>query len=150
MQSAQCHPSRIRETRWRVLPVEPKVCPSATSARALSARLAQAHVGVIAWSRTGDPDLDDWGAPEVMVRTGVIPDELEQAGRFDFHYKPPAVLACDRCHLPRMSVVFSSASKDARRGLASTMPLPSRPGANPGQQFGCLDAVASCNPALRR
>ena len=44
-----------------IVPVEPKACPSAASARALAARLAQSHVGVIAWSRTGDPDLGDWG-----------------------------------------------------------------------------------------
>jgi len=36
-------------------------------ARALAARLAQTHVGVIAWSRTGNPDLGDWGPPEVLV-----------------------------------------------------------------------------------
>jgi hypothetical protein len=61
-------------------PVQPKVCPSAGSARALAARLAQSHVGVIAWSRMGDPDLGEWGPPEVLVRTGVIPDEYEAGG----------------------------------------------------------------------
>jgi hypothetical protein len=40
-----------------VVPVQPKVCPSAGSARALGARLAPTHAGVIAWSRTGAPDL---------------------------------------------------------------------------------------------
>jgi hypothetical protein len=63
-----------------IVPVEPKACPSAASARALAARLAQTHVGVIAWSRTGDPDLGDWGPPVVLVRTGVIPDEFEVGG----------------------------------------------------------------------
>lgn len=63
-----------------IVPVQPKVCPSAGSARALAARLAQTHVGVIAWSRTGDPDLGEWGPPEVLVRTGVIPDEYEAGG----------------------------------------------------------------------
>lgn len=38
------------------------------------------HVGVIAWSRTGNPDLGDWGPPEVLVRTGIIPDEFEAGG----------------------------------------------------------------------
>jgi hypothetical protein len=42
-----------------IVPVQPKVCPSAGSARALAARLAPTHAGVIAWSRTGDPDLGD-------------------------------------------------------------------------------------------
>src|ERR1700730_12647846 len=63
-----------------IVPVEPKACPSAASARALAARLAQTHVGVIAWSRTGNPDLGDWGPPEILVRTGVIPDEFEAGG----------------------------------------------------------------------
>jgi hypothetical protein len=54
--------------------------PSAGSARALAARLAQTHIGVIAWSRTGDPELGDWGPPVVLIRTGVIPDEFEAGG----------------------------------------------------------------------
>jgi hypothetical protein len=54
--------------------------PSAAAARALAARLAQTHVSVIAWSRTGDPDLGDWGPPEILVRTGVIPAEFETGG----------------------------------------------------------------------
>jgi hypothetical protein len=63
-----------------IVPAEPKACPSAGSARALAARLAQTHVGVIAWSRTGDPELGDWDPPVVLVRTGVIPDEFEAGG----------------------------------------------------------------------
>jgi hypothetical protein len=53
-----------------IVPVEPKACPSAASARALAARLAQTHVGVIAWSRTGDPDLGDI-RPGEATRTGL-------------------------------------------------------------------------------
>jgi hypothetical protein len=63
-----------------IVPVQPKVCPSAGSARALAVRLAPTHAGVIAWSRTGDPDLGEWGPPEVPVRTGMIPDEYEAGG----------------------------------------------------------------------
>src|SRR5258708_39236536 len=63
-----------------IVPTEPKACPSAASARALAARLAQTHYGVIAWSRTGDPDLGDWGPAEELVRSGVIPDEFETGG----------------------------------------------------------------------
>jgi hypothetical protein len=83
MGHALAHPSRragIRGKDGGIVPVEPKACPSAGSALALAARLAQTHVGVIAWSRTGDPDLGDWGPPEVLVRTGVIPDEFEARG----------------------------------------------------------------------
>jgi hypothetical protein len=57
-----------------IVPVEPEACPCAGCARALAARLAQTYVGVIAWSRKGDPELGDWGSPEVLVPTGVIPD----------------------------------------------------------------------------
>jgi hypothetical protein len=70
----------FEEQEGSVVPVQPKVCPSAGSARTLAARLAQTHAGVIAWSRTGDPDLGDWGPPEVLVRTGTIPDEYETGG----------------------------------------------------------------------
>ena len=44
-----------------VMAAEPKSCPSAGAARALAARLALTHAGVIAWSRTGEPELGDWG-----------------------------------------------------------------------------------------
>jgi hypothetical protein len=46
----------------------------------MAAQLALAHVGVIAWSRTGDPDLGDWKAPDVLCRLGVIPEEFEMGG----------------------------------------------------------------------
>ena len=70
----------FEERKGSIIPVQPKVCPSAGSARALAARLAQNHAGVIVWSRTGNPDLGDWGPSEVLVRTGVIPDEYEAGG----------------------------------------------------------------------
>jgi hypothetical protein len=73
----------FEEREGAIVPVQPKVCPSAGSARALAAQLAQTHVGVIAWSRTGDPDLGDWGPPAVLVRTGVIPDEYEAGGEVE-------------------------------------------------------------------
>lgn len=63
-----------------IVAAEPKTCPSAGSARALAARLASNHVGVIAWSRTGDPELGDWEPAVELVRTGTIPDEFEASG----------------------------------------------------------------------
>jgi hypothetical protein len=27
----------------------------------------------------GDPELGDWGPPEILLRTGVIPDEWQSA-----------------------------------------------------------------------
>jgi hypothetical protein len=70
----------FEEREGAIVPIQPKVCPSAGSARALAARLAQTHVGVIAWSRTGDSDLGDWGPPEVLARIGVVSDEYEAGG----------------------------------------------------------------------
>ena len=63
-----------------VVAAEPKTCPSAGAARSLAARLAQTHVGVIAWSRTGEPELGDWQPAVELVRTGTIPDEFETSG----------------------------------------------------------------------
>lgn len=60
-----------------VMAVEPKSCPSAGSARALAARLALTHAGVIAWSRTGEPELGDWGPAVELTRAGTIPDEFD-------------------------------------------------------------------------
>ena len=60
----------FEEREGAIVPIQPKVCPSAGSARALAARLAPTHVGVIAWSRTGDPDLGEWGPPEILIRGG--------------------------------------------------------------------------------
>lgn len=38
-------------------------------------RLAEARAGVIAFSRTGDPKLGDWGDAEVLFQSGVVPEE---------------------------------------------------------------------------
>ena len=60
-----------------VMAAEPKSCPSAGAARALAARLALTHAGVIAWSRTGEPELGDWGPAVELMRAGTIPDEFD-------------------------------------------------------------------------
>ena len=60
-----------------VMATEPKSCPSAGSARALAGRLARTHAGVIAWSRTGEPELGDWGPAVELVRSGTIPEEFD-------------------------------------------------------------------------
>ncbi len=36
--------------------------------------LSERHAGVIAWSRTADPDLGEFGEPVELVRYGDIPD----------------------------------------------------------------------------
>ena len=66
-----------------IVAAEPKSCPSAGAARSLAARLAQTHVGVIAWSRTGEPEFGDWQPAVELVRTGKIPDEFDTSGGAD-------------------------------------------------------------------
>jgi hypothetical protein len=39
-------------------------------------RLAESRVGVIAFSRTGDPKLGDWDDAVILWRTGVVPEEM--------------------------------------------------------------------------
>jgi hypothetical protein len=81
MTSSTLHVVQAFEERdGGIAPIQPRVCASADSARALAARLARDHIGVIAWSRTGNPDLGVWGPPEVLLRIGVIPDEYETGG----------------------------------------------------------------------
>ena len=63
-----------------IVPVKPNAAPGEASARALAQMLAVSYVGVIAWSRTGDPDLGEWGPPETIFSTGLIPDEFEAGG----------------------------------------------------------------------
>jgi hypothetical protein len=63
-----------------IAPAEPRACPSASYARSLAARLASTSTGVIAWSRTGDPELGEWQPAVVLARIGTIPDEFEAGG----------------------------------------------------------------------
>lgn len=60
--------------------LEPKAAPGEASARALAKMMAITHVGVIAWSKTGDPDLGQWEQPKELFRAGVIPDQFEAGG----------------------------------------------------------------------
>ena len=66
-----------------IVAAEPKSCPSAGAARSLAARLAQTHVGVIAWSQTGEPEFGDWQPAVELVRSGKIPDEFDTSGGAD-------------------------------------------------------------------
>jgi hypothetical protein len=45
----------------------------------ISARLFQC-ADLIAWSRTGDPELGDWQPAIKLFRTGTIPDEFDSSG----------------------------------------------------------------------
>lgn len=60
--------------------LEPVAYQSASQARVAAHSLAQTHVGVIAWSRSADPDIGEYGEPEVLVRLGMIPEWFDEGG----------------------------------------------------------------------
>ena len=70
----------FKEEDGATIAVKPNAAPGEASARALAEVLAITYIGVIAWSRTGNPDLGEWGPPDILVRTGIIPDEYEAGG----------------------------------------------------------------------
>ena len=53
---------------------EPKQMQSEERAKAEAARLADKHDAVIAFSRTAEPDLGEYGAPVELARFGEVPD----------------------------------------------------------------------------
>lgn len=50
--------------------------PSELIARSRAARLALAHEGAVAFSRTGDPDAGDFQDAVVLVRYGEVPADV--------------------------------------------------------------------------
>jgi len=62
-----------------IVPVEPKPAPQQLLPCVGYAACADPRWRY-RWSRTGDADPGDWGPPEELVRTGVIPDEFEAGG----------------------------------------------------------------------
>lgn len=39
-------------------------------------RLAESRAGVIAFSRSGDPNLGDWSDAEVLYQDGLVPEDV--------------------------------------------------------------------------
>ena len=70
----------FKEEDGATIAVKPNAAPGEASARALAQVLAITYVGVIAWSRTGDPDLGEWGPPQIIFKVGLIPDQFEAGG----------------------------------------------------------------------
>jgi len=59
---------------------QPQQAPSASAAISRAKALAAKHAGVIAWSRTADPDTGDYGDPVELIRLGTIPDWFDETG----------------------------------------------------------------------
>lgn len=53
---------------------QPQQFDSEDRARRLARDLSTRHAGVIAWSRTADPDLGEYGEPVELARYGEVPD----------------------------------------------------------------------------
>jgi hypothetical protein len=53
---------------------EPREMPSEDRARLAAMELAPHHAGILAWSRTADPQLGEYGEPVELARYGLVPD----------------------------------------------------------------------------
>ncbi len=53
---------------------EPREMPNEDRAKLAAADLAKLHAGVIAWSRTADPQLGEYGEPVELARHGAVPE----------------------------------------------------------------------------
>ena len=53
---------------------EPRPATSEQAAKAEARTLKDKHAGVIAWSRTANPDHGEYGEPTVLAQYGDVPD----------------------------------------------------------------------------
>lgn len=53
---------------------DPREFQDAARAKREAQMIADKHAGVIAWQRSADPSLGEFGAPEVLFQQGKIPD----------------------------------------------------------------------------
>lgn len=53
---------------------EPREMPSEHRAKLTAQDLSHHHAGVIAWSRTANPQLGEYGEPVVIAKFGVVPE----------------------------------------------------------------------------
>jgi hypothetical protein len=67
----------IQEIDGELVPGEAIQAENEEKARALAKKLAGTHAGVIAWTRSADPDLGEYGPPQVIVKRGKVPADLE-------------------------------------------------------------------------
>jgi len=53
---------------------EPREMPSEFAATTAARMAANKYAGVVAWSRTADPDIGEYGPPEVLFTAGDVPE----------------------------------------------------------------------------
>lgn len=65
--------------RGRLVDGQPQTTQSADLARRLADRIREQHDGVVAFSRTGDPETGDWEDAVILAAYGRVPPEVESA-----------------------------------------------------------------------
>jgi hypothetical protein len=65
------------EIEGQLVAMEAVQCESEGKAKALAEKLSKTHAGVLAWTRSADPNIGEYGPPTEIVRMGRIPDEIE-------------------------------------------------------------------------
>ena len=53
---------------------EPREMPTEFAATTAARVAADKYAGVVAWSRTADPDIGEYGPPIVLFQAGEVPD----------------------------------------------------------------------------
>ena len=54
--------------------IEPIQADNTERALRMAKELAGKHAGVIAWSRSAEPDVGEYGEPEVIFQSGTVPE----------------------------------------------------------------------------
>lgn len=72
--------TKLEDEDGTIVAEPPVQLPSAHMATTRAKFLAGKHAGVIAWSRTVDPDAGDYGNPVELVRLGAIPEWFDETG----------------------------------------------------------------------
>ena len=71
---------RESETEHGIVASEPVAYQTRDQARRAAQIAATSAAGVIAWSRTADPEAGEYGEPDVILRKGTIPDWFDESG----------------------------------------------------------------------
>ena len=53
---------------------EPRQFTTEASAKSAAETLSRKHAGVIAWSRSADPEIGEYGEPTVLAQYGDVPE----------------------------------------------------------------------------
>jgi hypothetical protein len=111
----------FRESGDGIMALPPRTFGSAAVARSVAQIMAHSHVGVVAWSRSFDPDAGEYGEPEELARLGTIP-VVRRGRRRRVALALRAVAAERNVDGPfiecRKDVCFEKSSKTARKSCS--------------------------------